>query len=147
MLQSSTFTFIFRLEPHLEAICPSCRYIKQYINESILTALKVMNMNVCIFCSLSDPNYFFHSPMSEVHSHSLSSRTSYFTQNKYQREDRRDRHLSKSKPKLTANVEMQMEQQIKTQFSFFPRPLLGFLIKSASIFKILNSTYFTSKEF
>ena len=41
-----------------------------------------------------------------------------------------DTHLSKSKPKLTANVEMQMEQQIKTYFSFFPRPRLRVYNKS-----------------
>ena len=33
-------------------------------------------------------------------------------------------HLSKSKPKLTADVKMQMEQQIKANsLSFFSRPL------------------------
>ena len=53
-----------------------------------------------------DPISVFHSPMSlilqKTHNSLLAG----------------DTHLSNSKPKLTANVEMQMEQQIKTYFSF-----------------------------
>ena len=77
-----------------------------------------------MFSSL-DPISFFQSPMSlilhKTHNSLLDG----------------DTHLSNSTQKLTANVEMQMEQQIKTYFSFFPKTPAVFnkSLSRVSVFK------------